>query len=479
MSETRPLVLDVDGTLLQTDMLMESFWSALGRAPLKLPGAVFPNLGNRAALKAALAEIGPIRTDLLPENPGVGQIARAARAEGREVALASASHRPLVEALAASHGLEGARIFASDGRRNLSGRTKAAALVEAYGERGFDYAGNARVDMPVWEVADRAIIVGRVPGAAARLRAGGHEVVEMPGGGSLRGVLRAMRPHQWVKNLLLLLPVIAAHRFDAAAFIPVLWAMAAFSLGASSIYIVNDLLDLEADRLHPVKRGRPFAAGTVPITVGMGAAVLLGLGALAIGASVGSATLGIVALYMATSLAYSLKLKRMRWVDIATLASLYTLRAVAGGVASGVAASGWMVAFIFPIFLTLACVKRLTELTLAASDERLPGRGYARSDRSDLLNVGGLGTFAAMLVFFLYSFSEPARALYPTQWLLWVAMVPIGMWLLRMMLLGYAGKQDYDPIVFAMRDRYGISLILVTLTIMFYAAGLWQRWFGF
>jgi 4-hydroxybenzoate polyprenyltransferase len=270
----------------------------------------------------------------------------------------------------------------------------------------------------------------------------------------------------------LLLPMIAAHQFGLATLIPVLIAMAAFSAAASSIYIVNDLLDLEADRLHPTKHRRPFASGAVPITVGMAAGLGLGAGALAVSAWLGWEVLGVVALYMFLSLAYSLRLKRMRWVDIATLAELYTLRVVAGAMAAQVAASGYLIAFIFPLFITLGCVKRITELTLATSDERLPGRGYGRPDRGDLLNVAGLGTFGALLVFFLYSFSAQAQALYPATWLVWLALVPIAAWIVRMVWLGWTGKQDYDPIVFAMRDKYGIALILTTLTLLFYAAGL-------
>ena len=137
-----------------------------------------------------------------------------------------------------------------------------------------------------------------------------------------------------------------------------------------------------------------------------------------------------------------------------------------------------MLIFIFPVFISLGCVKRLTELTLATSDARLPGRGYGRGDRGDLLNVAGLGTAGALLIFFLYTLSDQARALYPSQWILWVAMIPIAVWLIRMVRLGYFGKQDYDPIVFAMRDKRGIGLLLLTLSLMFYAAGLWQSWFG-
>jgi len=258
----------------------------------------------------------------------------------------------------------------------------------------------------------------------------------------------------------------------------VVLGMVAFSAAASSIYIVNDLLDLEADRLHATKHRRPFASGAVPIRVGMGAFMALAAIALGLGFLLGPAFLGVIVGYMALSLAYSLRLKRMRWIDIATLSGLYTLRVVAGAAAGRVDVSIYMLIFIFPIFMTLGCVKRLTELTLATSDERLPGRGYARRDRSDLRNVAILGMAGTLVVFFLYTLSEQARALYPTRWILWVAMIPMGMWLLRMLRLGFFGKQDYDPIVFAMRDKRGIGLLLLTLSMMFYAAGLWQEWFA-
>jgi 4-hydroxybenzoate polyprenyltransferase len=206
---------------------------------------------------------------------------------------------------------------------------------------------------------------------------------------------------------------------------------------------------------------------------------LLGVAALLGGAMLGAGFLLVLAVYMALSLAYSLRLKRMRWIDIFTLATLYTLRVVAGAEASGVDTSIYMLIFIFPIFVTLGCVKRLTELTLATSDERLPGRGYGRPDRPDLLNVASLGMVGALVIFFLYSLSAQALELYPSRWLLWVALVPISLWLFRMVRLGWQGKQDYDPIVFALRDKQGLGLLMITLALMFYAAGLVQQWFGF
>lgn len=476
MSDVKPLVLDVDHTFLKTDMLMECFWAGLGRAPVATLSATLRHFRHPARLKAELARIAPLRTELLPVNPEIAELALHSRMAGREVVLASASDQSLVARLAADYGLSKS-VLASDGETNMKGPQKAEALVAAYGARGFDYAGDARADMPVWEQAENAIVIGREREAQVLARQG-RNVVQYPGGTDWRGLLKALRPHQWVKNLLLVLPLIAAHRFDLATLVPILIGIVAFSAAASSIYIVNDLMDLEADRLHPTKCNRPLASGAVPIQAGMAACAALGAFALTLAATLNAAFFGIVMLYMSLSLAYSLRLKRMRWVDIATLAGLYTIRVVAGAAAGQVEVSVYMLIFIFPVFIALGCVKRLTELTLATTDERLPGRGYGRTDRGDLLNVAGLGTFGALLIFFLYSVSAQGRDLYPTTWLLWAAMIPMGIWLVRMVLLGWQGKQDYDPIVFAMRDKMGIGILMITLSLMFWAAGLWAEWFG-
>lgn len=474
MADPKPLALDVDGTFLRTDMLYECFWAGLGKDPRSTLSVCARHFAAPAILKAKLVDIANLRTDLLPVNEEIAEVAHQSQSAGVEVILASASDSRLVAALAADHGFS-TRSFGSDGVVNLKGAAKAGALVESFGEQGFHYAGDDKSDQAIWEHADGAIAVGPVPVNARD----GQEVARYSGGWQWNDLLKALRPHQWVKNILLVLPMIAAHDFSLETLGLVLLGIVAFSFAASSIYIVNDLLDLEADRLHPTKKNRPFAAGLVPIGVGMLAFIVLSIIALGVGAVLGPSFLLVIAVYMVLSLAYSLQLKRMRWIDIATLASLYTLRVVAGAAASQVEASMFMLIFIFPIFVTLGCVKRLTELTLATDDERLPGRGYGRPDRGDLLNVAALGMVFALLIFFLYSFTEQAVALYPSRWILWVALIPIAAWLFRMVRLGYKGKQDYDPIVFALRDRRGLGLLLITLSLMFYAAGLWQEWFGF
>lgn len=462
----KPLVIDADGTLLRTDMLYEGVWKGLGTDPAATLRA-FGRIGDRAAFKAEIARIAPLRVDLLPVHDEVVTLIEAAKAEGREVVLASASDISLVQPLAERFGFD--RVFASEDGTNLKGSAKAEALVAAYGAQGFDYAGNGPEDMAVWQQADQAIVVGstRAPEGATRIK----------GGWTPRALLKALRPHQWVKNVLLFLPMIAAHAFYMDTFLRVCLGIVAFSAAASTIYIVNDLLDIEADRLHATKKRRPFAAGTVPIPIGMAACFALALIALGTGAALSWHMFGVVAFYMTLSLAYSMRLKRLRWIDIATLASLYTLRVVAGAAASEVPASIFMLIFIFPIFITLGCVKRMTELALATDDKPLPGRGYARGDRGDLLNMAALGMVGALVIFFLYSWSEQAQVLYPDQWLLWLALLPIAAWLYRMIRLGYMGKQDYDPIVFAMRDKRGIGYLLITLSLMFYSAGLWSEWY--
>jgi len=478
MAETKPLVLDVDGTFLKTDILFECFWGGLGKDPFAVLGTAARNFTRPAVLKRDLAKIAKLRTDLLPVNTDMLQMAQDCSSAGREVVLASASHQPLVSQLAADHGLS-ERVFASDGETNLKSKAKAAALTAAYGEGGFDYAGNEAIDYPIWEQADAVLMVGQHDKIESALKAAGKTVTKYDGRWRKRDLIKGLRPHQWVKNVLLFLPMLAAHEFNFATLLMVVLGIVAFSAAASAIYIVNDLLDLEADRLHPKKRNRPFASGAVPIWVGMAASILSGLVAIGIGAILGMSFLAIVLVYMALSLTYSLRLKRARWIDIATLATLYSLRVVAGAAAGQVDVTGFMLVFVFPVFITLGCVKRLTELSLATGDDRLPGRGYSRADRSNLLNIAGLGTVGALLIFFAYSFTQQAQLLYPTQWMLWAALVPIAAWLIRMVRLGYFGKQDYDPIVFAMRDKRGLGLLMITLSMMFYGAGLWQEWFGF
>lgn len=469
MHKPVPLVIDIDGTFLKTDMLFEGFWQALGKAPLATIKAAATLFFDRPRLKARIAEIADVRADLLPVNPAVLELVEQAKGQGREVIFASAADRRVVGRLAELYGLTGEHL-ASDGRTNMKGGTKARALEARFGKGGFAYAGDARADLPVWLSAAEAIVVGHHPAAVRQLNAAGITVTELPKTWSRRSMAKSLRPHQWVKNVLLLLPLIAAHRFDAQGLVAVLVATTAFCAAASSIYLVNDLLDIEADRLHAEKRFRPVAAGDMKIPDAMLVSGALAVFALVVASLLGPGFVLVTVLYMALSTLYSLKLKKIRWLDIATLTSLFTLRVLAGALAAEVFASLWLLAFVFPAFLALGGVKRLTELTLARSDGRIPGRGYTPADRRSLLNTAIAATAVSLAVFYGYTFSDSARLLYHNLAVLRLAGIPFAIWQGRMIYLGWHGQQDYDPLVFAMKDIRGIALVLITLAMILYAS---------
>lgn len=465
----KPLAVDIDDSLLKTDMLLESLLAGFSIAPVTTLKVFWKNRRDKAALKAEMAEISNLDVSRLPVNEDVLAYARAARADGREVVLASGSDRALVDRLARRLDLEGDHI-ASDGTTNMTGGQKAEALVARYGDKGFDYIGNERTDLKVWEAGDTAIAVAPNPRTRRALASLRPNAIYLGERYRFASIVKALRPHQWVKNILLLLPVIAAHRASFFGFDQILLGMIAFSFAASSIYIVNDLLDLDADRQHEKKHTRPFAAGTVPIRVGIAASFVLGVTALVASLIIDWKMFGLVAVYMSLSLAYSIYLKRLRWIDIWVLAILYTLRVVAGAVAGSVAASGWLIAFVFPVFMALGCVKRMTEVARAKDDNRVPGRAYSKLDRNDLLNMSVLSAVNANIIFLTYTYSPTADQLYAGIWELRWVVLPVSAWLYRMISTGYAGAQNYDPIVFALRDRLGLVLLVVTVLGLYNAA---------
>ena len=465
-----PLVVDVDGSLLKTDLLLESFWAAMGRHPVLCLLACLQLFMNRPALKQKLAALAALNVTLLPLRPEVMGCISQAQAEGREVLLASGSTKALVEQLSTQLNLAAVPLSSGPGV-NLTGDTKAAALVARYGANGYEYIGDSAVDIPVWQAGTGGYIVA--PSAALRSKAKAAGLVLKPLGQSpkARALIKALRPHQWVKNVLLFLPLLAAHRTDLQGIGLAFWGIAVFSAAASCIYIVNDLLDLAADRQHATKKARPFASGDAKILPGMGLMVALA------GIALGGAALhswqlaAIIALYMGLSFSYSLLLKRLRWVDIATLAALYTLRVVAGSVAVGVPMSGWLGAFIFPVFLALGGVKRLIELGKAKDDTPLPGRGYARHDRADLRNISITAAVGAIVVYTLYTYSEIAATLYENLLEIRLAAIPVALWLGRMIYRGWQGRMNYDPIVFALRDPVGLMLVATGAFMLMQAAG--------
>ncbi len=459
-----PLVLDVDGTLLRTDLLHETFWAAMRHRPFATLRTTLANLRHPARLKARLREIAMPEVETLPVNDAVLELAVRALDEGRPVHLASAADQVLVDAVGERFGLTGPH-FGSDETRNLKGPTKARVLAERFGRGGYVYVGDSRADLPCWEGAARAIAVAPRPALRRRIETLGVPLDVLPRHRAAGALLKEMRPHQWIKNLLLLLPALAAHDFSAATLLPVMVAIVAFSLGASSIYIVNDLLDLDADRRHPEKSRRPVAAGALPIPRALASSVVLSLVALALALSVNPAVAGLTLIYMAGSLVYSLWLKRWRWVDVLALVGLFLLRVLTGAAAAQVSVAGWLLAFVFAVFLVLACTKRLTELARALRRGQLPGRGYSRRDFNLLRAVAHAGTLGAAAVFLAYGLSPAARAQYDAPHLLALASVPIAAWLGRMVHLASRGEEDYDPVRFVTHDPIGLAIAATGIAI--------------
>ncbi len=455
-----PLVVDVDGTLVRGDLLVEGAVRLLAVRPLDALALPFRSLGGRAALKRRVAGAVPLPPETLALNPAVVDEIAAARSAGREVWLASAADELAVAPLAEAVGATG--FFASDGRTNLAGDAKAAVLVERFGEGGFDYIGNERRDLSVWKHARRAIGVGLSSRLARAVRRLDKDALLLPGP-RLRSLdcLRALRPHQWVKNVLAFAPLIAAHRTDTGSWATATGLFLALSACASAAYLFNDLVDLPHDRGHRSKRRRPMAAGTAPLLPMAGIGAGLAAGGLAVAFLLSTEAGLCVLLYLVATLAYSLWLKRKLFIDIVALAGLYELRVIAGSVAVSVSLSAWFLAFFMFVFLALAAVKRQSELRALGGSPppppppppRVAGRAWTVEDLPVLTALGASSSFASAVVLALYIQSPETSELYARPEALWPICPLLVYWLGRMALLANRGSVDDDPVAFAITDR--------------------------
>ena len=450
-----PLVVDLDGTLIRTDLLVESFFARLGANPLRIFSLWSSLSRGKACLKADIARDTPIDPAHLPYNEQVLSLVREARERGRPVHLASASNERYVRDVADHLALFDGWL-ASTESENLSSSVKAMRLVEAFGERGFDYIGNDKADLAVWSRANQRLAVDPSPSVKAALNAlDPNAVVLEPQTGGFRAWLKLLRVHQWTKNTLLFVPAFASHRFDMAAIVDGTLGAVAFSMAASSIYILNDLVDLDADRRHRTKKLRPLAAGTVSIRQAMLVAPALLSGAMGLGLLVSPAFAGVLLAYLGVTTAYTFHLKRKMMVDIIALASLYTLRVVAGAVAVATVPSEWILAFSMFIFTALALIKRYVELT-AILDAALPdpaNRNYRKSDLPVLGALAAASGFNAVTVFALYISSDTVHRLYRHPLALWLICPILMYWVGRVLMMADRRLMDDDPIVFALRDR--------------------------
>ncbi|MER2512180.1 MAG: UbiA family prenyltransferase [Nitrosomonas ureae] len=464
-----PLVVDLDGTLTPTDTLVESVIKLVKQSPLNLLRLPAWLVAGRAGFKDAIAEHISISPEHLPYCEPLLDYLREEKAKGRQIVLGTAAHKSIANRVSTHLGLFD-KVLATGANDNLKGAAKLHAIQQIVGD-AFVYAGDSRADLPIWKAARAAILVGVAPNTAAMVRREVPIEREFPKErGGLRIWLRALRAHQWLKNLLLFVPTLTAFSFlDAEKLTTMVVAFVAFSCAASATYIVNDLWDLENDRTHPRKCLRPFANAKLPIIDGLvvaGAALAL---ALVMAFAVSKSFLLMLILYLVLTSAYSWVLKEYVLIDVLTLSLLYTLRILAGSVAIEVTTSFWLLAFSVFVFLSLALVKRCAELvSLEQSGVQVTkGRDYRVTDLVVLWPLGVGAALSAVVVFGLFISAPETQERYATPHLLWLVAIGLTYWLARLWVKTSRGEMHDDPVVYAIKDHASrvtvLSMIVVVL----------------
>jgi len=451
-----PLCVDLDGTLVRTDLLVESWFAHLKHSALLTLLTPFWLIIGKARLKHEIAHRADLDVHSLPYHSAFLEYLRDQYRQGRALVLTTASHEKYAKQVAAYLGIFN-DVMASNKQTNFSGAVKRRLLVKRFGEGGFDYAGNSRADIEIFPHARRAILVDPESGVEQTARRFGsvervfrHEV------SGFAAYVRAMRPHQWIKNLLVFVPLAAAHELGNLVLLgQAILAFVAFGLCASSVYLLNDLLDLPADRSHTRKRSRPFASGTASVKVGAVLVPCLLAAAAGLATILPTAFLAALALYYVTTLAYSFSLKGKVMVDVLVLAGLYTLRILAGAAAVAIAPSFWLLAFSMFLFLSLAMVKRYSELLelMGAGKKSAKGRGYEVTDLVTVQSLGAAGGYCAVLVLALYINSENVHIGYVRPEMIWLLCPLLLYWISRMWQKAGRGEMHDDPIIFAFKDR--------------------------
>ena len=460
-SALAPLCVDLDGTLAKSDTLVDSLLVLARTHPallLALPGRL---LHGKAAFKAFITSHVTLDVTHLPYNRTLLQFLHEERTRGRSIYLVTGADVRLAERVAAHLGIFTA-VLGSDGAVNLTGNRKLDRLRARFSGGAFGYIGNDTPDLPLLAHAAEAMVANPSLQLRLGMRSRGIRPVRtfVEQNNRFWSAIKAMRLHQWSKNLLIFLPILLAHVTAPARLMAALLAFVCFSLTASSAYIVNDLLDIEADRRHAQKRRRPFAAGDLAAVTGAGmVAIFLFLAFL--GAELlPLAFTGWLFLYLATALVYSWYLKRVAMVDVLALSCLYTLRLFAGSAATQSRVSHWLASFSIFLFFSLAIVKRFAELENLRSSGLPPrnGRGYLVADSAQLRSLGTSSAFAAVMVFAIYISSSDVVMLYRRPELLWLIMPLMILWLSRVWLLASRGELHEDPLVFAFTDRMSLGI---------------------
>ena len=461
-------MVDLDGTLTTSDTLMESVIRVVKRKPANLLRLPFWLAGGRAAFKAEVAEHADFRAETIPYRKSLIDYLTRERESGRKIVLATAAHCSIAERVSTHLGLFD-RVIATSGDTNLEGEAKLACIREQIGD-DFVYAGDSKVDLPIWAGARGAILAGVSCDVAADVRSHvpiEHEFTNVRA--TFSTWCKALRVHQWLKNLLLFVPLLTAFAFLDVDKVGVLaLAFLSMSLGASATYIGNDLWDLDSDRRHPRKRNRPFASGVLSIGQGIACAAVLLTLAFALASAVSAEFTGMFALYLLLTTAYSWRLKSVVLLDVVVLSLLYTYRIVAGAVAAEIMVSRWLLAFSVFAFLSLALVKRCSELVFLRQSEKsaTAGRDYRVGDLEVLWPFGIGASLAAVVVFGLFINAPETVARYTVPHLLWFVQIGLIYLFGRLWIATVRGTMHDDPIVHILENRGSFSMLCIMVVIV-------------
>ena len=470
--ESVPLVVDLDGTLLRTDTLWESVvhlakhrWTSLWLLPVWV-------LRGKAYFKHRVATIVDLPVETLPFNEPLISLLRFERAKPRRLLLATAANTKIAHAVA-SHLKLFDEVLASDSELNLSRSNKLAMIQHVLGGKPFDYAANDRDDLPVWRCARRAVLVNPKPSVLMQARSLTEieRVFADPDVG-VKPYLRAARLYQWPKNLLVFLPLLAAHRVTELPLLgKTVLAFFAWSLCASAVYVSNDLLDLSNDRQHPKKRLRPLASGAIPLVHGLIMIPILLILSGALGLLLNRDFAMALGLYFAITFAYSTLIKRVMLLDVTTIAGLYTLRVIGGSAVIDVTPTFWLLAFSMFLFLDLALVKRYADLVISRENGRLglDGRDYQVRDLPLLIGLGTSASYLAVVILALYVNSAEIHGMYRHPTVVWLLCPILLYWTSRVWMKAVRGEMHHDPLIFAMQDRSSWIMAVLGLLVLAFA----------
>lgn len=467
-----PLCVDLDGTLVETNTLFEAGLTGFKKNPFRIFALLLAALKGKAHVKHLIGEYTKKESFIWPYNSKLLAFLRMERAKGRSLILTTASDHSIANKVAEELGIFD-EVIANTITEPVSASLKYQLLKERFGEKGFSYAGNSHADISVWNIAASAILVHTAKDIASHVRNTTPVEAEFPSTKrlTLKDVLREIRVHQWLKNLLLFVPPIMAHRIgDPGIIFSAIIGFFSFSFLASSMYVMNDLLDIPSDRAHATKRMRPIAFGTISAFQGVIIAVLLAASSFLLAdVFLPFVFLQMLLIYIIINTIYTLRVKKIPYLDIIILAGLYVLRIVAGSAATGVATSVWLFFFAGCFFFYLASVKRVTELLqLANRTDSAPGRGYTKADTELLVALGLTFALLSCIVLGLYIGSKTVIRLYDRPEALWAIIPLLSIWIIRMGYITLKKQMPDDPVLFTSKDRvsYGIALAIFVVFVL-------------